>query len=267
MKKLIEIFFLFEFICFTACFNDNAHKPMLTTETKNANDTIRRRITQFEEHFNSKLSENWMIQRYSFPENGCEMLDSQVLVKNSVLTLVIELNKKNKAKPYKGGEISLALPFLYGHFKVRMKNEIAPGTVSSFFIMNKWQPENWEHKEIDIEFLGKNKSAVQFNVHHFKNGGKNHVENLHLHQLGFDSSKDFHEYSIEWTKDSISWYVDGKWAYSEKRILIDEEMYIRLNHWAGALDNNFITNWLGKVDTSKLPSRVYYDYIKYEPLK
>jgi beta-glucanase (GH16 family) len=78
---------------------------------------------------------------------------------------------------------------------------------------------------------------------------------------------DYHDYSVEWTKDSISWFVDYKWAYTEKRMLIDEPMYIRLNHWAAAIvNNNFIYNWLGPVDVKKLPSTVYYDFIKYTPM-
>jgi beta-glucanase (GH16 family) len=223
---------------------------------------------EFEDHFNAALEKNWRVQRYSFPENGCEMTDSQILVKKSILTLTVELNKTNNIKPYKGGEISSVVPFLYGLFSVRMKNQIAPGTVSSFFIMNKWQPKNWEHKEIDIEFLGENTTEVQFTVHHFKEGGKKHVYYAYTYKLGFNSSDYYHDYSILWNKNSISWFVDGKQVYIEKRILFEEAMYIRLNHWAAApFNNNLMLNWMGPIDTSKLPSRVYYDYVKYVPLK
>ena len=159
MKKLVGIFFLCGFIFVVVYFNGNIKKHLPPIEN---NDTLKRSVkkTKLEEHFFSKLSDTWEIHRYSFPENGCEMMDSQVSINKSKLVLSVELNRKNASKPYKGGEISSVIPFLYGQFSVRMKNKIAPGTVSSFFIMNKWQPENWEQKEIDIEFLGKNTKTV-----------------------------------------------------------------------------------------------------------
>jgi endo-1,3-1,4-beta-glycanase ExoK len=258
------VLFGFGMLYITSCVNSGNNSQSLP---KDPGDTIHQMQTKYEEDFNAGLSNHWVIQDYSFPESGCEMLDSQVTVKHSILTLEFDLNTKGKEKPYKSGEVSLIYPFLYGRFTVCLKNQIAPGTVSSFFIMNKWQPENWEHKEIDIEFLGKHKRAVQFNVHHFKNGGREHVDNPYLYQLGFDSSDGYHEYTIEWRKDSISFFVDGKLAHTEKRILIDEQMYIRMNHWATTSNFKLLINWMGHLDTTKLPSKINYDYIRYTPLK
>ena len=134
--------------------------------------------------------------------------------------------------------------------------------------MNKWQPKDWEHKEIDIEFLGKDTRSVQFTVHHFKDKGKNHVYKKYTYNLGFDSSEGFHDYMICWSKDSISWFVDDKWVHSEKDILIDEKMYVRMNHWAAdPSDKTGIKEWLGPVDLSCLPSKVYYDYFSYKPIR
>jgi endo-1,3-1,4-beta-glycanase ExoK len=267
VKKLTGVIFFFGFICLGACFNENSNQNQTSTEEIDDAIIFTVHIAKFEELFSSKLTKVWKIRRHSFPGNGCDMLDSQVIIKNSNLVLLVELNEKYKEKPYKGGEISCVFPFLYGQFSVRMKNEIAPGTVSSFFIMNKWRPENWEQKEIDIEFLGKNTRAVQFTVHHFMEEGKKHLFYEHTHKLNFDSSDDFHEYSILWTRDSISWLIDGKWVYSEKRILLDEEMYIRMNHWAAdTINNNGFIKWLGLIDTINLPSKVFYDYVKYSPL-
>lgn len=222
-----------------------------------------KQISCFEEHFTKAISNYWDIQRFSFPENGCIMKDSQISVHNSVLTITVRANEKQEVKPYEGGEISSKSSFLYGKFSVRMKNPIAPGTVSSFFLMNQWRTVNWEHKEIDIEFLGKNTCAVQFTVHDYKDGGKKHIYNKFTYPLGFDSSTDFHLYSIIWSKDSISWLVDEKLAHTEKEILIIEPMNIRLNHWAANPADVNCVNWLGSIDRNKLPSRVYYDYIQY----
>jgi endo-1,3-1,4-beta-glycanase ExoK len=268
VKKLAGLLALFACIYLvTFCRNNGCKQTLAKEDSKKDTSKTPLRTTEFEEHFKTNKLKNWEIQRYSFSENGCEMQDSQVTIDNSSLTLTVELNDKNKSKPFKGGEISSLSPFLYGKFTVRLKNNIAPGTVSSFFLMNKWQPLNWEHKEIDIEFLGKNSKEVQFTVHHFKNKGNKHELKAHTYLLGFDSTNDFHEYSILWEKEKISWLIDGKLVYSENNILIDEEMYVRLNHWACNPSNKETLNWMGKIDTLKFPSKVYYDYIRYIPTK
>lgn len=215
----------------------------------------------FEEKFDSVDPEIWEYQLYSFEENGCRMTRSQVLCLNSVLTIVADFNPTLENKKYIGGEIATIQAFRYGSFTVRMKNDIAPGSVSAFFLMNKWKPEHWEHKEIDIEFLGKDLTKVQLTVHHFTEGGKKHITYPHLHDLGFDSSKDFHDYTIVWHPDSISWLVDHKWVHSEKRLLFNEEMNIRINHYIGEMRLESIRFWLGPVNETKLPSKVHYDNI------
>src|ERR1035437_9989673 len=118
---------LFTFMALIFSCNDNLNKKVSVNTSDSLNDTMKSQVQrkEFEDHFNAALEKNWRVQRYSFPENGCEMTDSQILVKKSILTLTVELNKTNNIKPYKGGEISSVVPFLYGLFSVRMKNQIA----------------------------------------------------------------------------------------------------------------------------------------------
>jgi beta-glucanase (GH16 family) len=221
----------------------------------------------FEENFERNILQNWSIQKYTFPENGCDMIDSQIELNNSQLVITVVPSSKSRGKPFKGGEISSNYLFLYGKFHVKMKNQIAEGTVSSFFLMNKWQSINWEHKEIDIEFLGKDLNSVQFTVHFFEDRGRKHKFKQYTHNLEFNSSESYHDYGIIWTKDSITWLVDNKPIYTEKDILIFEPMDIRMNHWAALpYNNDSIINWMGKVNNKQLPSKVYYEYVKYYPL-
>ncbi|MBN1181178.1 MAG: family 16 glycosylhydrolase [Bacteroidales bacterium] len=224
-------------------------------------------MNSFIENFGNSSLNNWTIQKYSFQENGCDMSDSQIELNNSKLVITVDHNTKKKGKPFIGGEIGSRYSFLYGKFQVSMKNNIAKGTVSSFFLMNKWHPNDWEHKEIDMEFLGKDLNAVQFTVHYFEKGGRIHNYKKYTHNLEFNSAEDYHIYGILWTKDSITWLVDNKPVHTENEILINEPMNIRMNHWAALpYNNDSIINWMGKVDKSKLPSQVFYDYVEYFPL-
>ncbi len=224
------------------------------------------RSGEFFENFDTLDTRIWEYQLFSFLGNGCRMTSSQVLCEKSAVTLTVDFNDKIEDKKYLGGEISTLQKFKYGTFSVRMKNEIAPGCVSAFFLMNKWQPKNWEHKEIDIEFLGKDLTKVQFTIHHFAEEGKKHIVYAYVHKLGFDSSKEYHNYAIVWHPDSISWFVDTKFVHVEKRLLLDEEMNIRINQYTGEADPNGILEWLGPLDKDKLPSHVHYDSIFYKPL-
>lgn len=227
----------------------------------------------FHEDFETLHSDRWTINEFTFPDCGSEMRREAVATDNSKLVIAVDVkdtvaNTNSDASVTKrtlqGGEVGSVDFFGYGKFTVRMRNQIKPGTVSSFFLMNEWKEKDWEHKEIDIEFLGKNPSVVQFTVHHYANGGTDHVQYQHLHQLGFDSSEDFHEYSIIWMKDSILWLVDDTVVHQETRIVPDVKLQIRMNHWSSNPEVPWTIDWLGSVDKNALPSVVYYDWVKYE---
>ncbi|OEL37530.1 hypothetical protein BAE44_0001454 [Dichanthelium oligosanthes] len=66
--------------------------------------------------------------------------------------------------------------------------------------------------EIDFEFLGHDKRAVQTNYHVEGGGGREQI-----HKLPFDSSDDFHHYAIAWDDKAIEWRVDGELIRREER--------------------------------------------------
>jgi beta-glucanase (GH16 family) len=139
---------------------------------------------------------------------------------------------------------------------------------SGFFIMSPWQAKGWRHQEVDFEFLGKNPSQVQLNVHKYidhegtpENGG----QLPKLIDLGFDSTKAFHTYCVEWLKDRLNFYVDGKLVRSESRNLPDQELNLRLESFIVNQDNGWGPGWAGTFDPKTLPASVQYDWVKYEP--
>ncbi|RLN38813.1 xyloglucan endotransglucosylase/hydrolase protein 24-like [Panicum miliaceum] len=66
--------------------------------------------------------------------------------------------------------------------------------------------------EIDFEFLGHDKRAVQTNYQVQGGGGREQI-----HPLPFDSSDDFHHYAIAWDAKAIEWRVDGELIRREER--------------------------------------------------
>ncbi|KAL6660287.1 hypothetical protein ACP70R_002409 [Stipagrostis hirtigluma subsp. patula] len=69
-----------------------------------------------------------------------------------------------------------------------------------------------DQDEIDFEFLGCDKRAVQTNYHVAGEGGREQI-----HPLPFDSSDGFHHYAISWGADAIEWRVDGELIRREER--------------------------------------------------
>ena len=156
---------------------------------------------------------------------------------------------------YAGGEISTSQKYGYGLYEVRMKPAKNPGIVSSFFTYTgPSYGTQWD--EIDIEFLGKDTTKVQFN--YYTNGVGNHE---YIYSLGFDASKDFHTYAFDWKPDSITWYVDGKAVYTAKSNIPLTPGKIMMNIWPGTSEVN---DWLG-VYNGATNLNAYYDWVKFTP--
>ncbi len=144
-----------------------------------------------------------------------------------------------------GAEYQSYVTYGYGYYSVRMKAIKREGVVSSFFTYTR----NPQWDEIDIEFLGKDTTKVQFN--YFTNGVGNHE---YLYDLGFDASAGFHEYGFKWEKDKITWYVDGKGVYCAAASIPSHGGRIMINAWNGKSEGeNSVGNWLGVFDKNTFP--------------
>ena len=177
---------------------------------------------------------------------NCSFSNRNVKIDGGKLSLI--LSESNGS--YAGAEYRTTARFGFGFYSVKMKPVSCSGVISSFFI---YTNRPWD--EIDIEFLGDDTTRVQFN--YFHNGKGNHE---YVYDLGFDASKDFHEYSFLWLPDSITWFVDGKPVYRAVEDIPQQAGHIMVNLWNVA-DN--MSNWAGKFDPSSLPHSSEYLWIAY----
>ena len=166
--------------------------------------------------------------------------------------------KTASGDPYVSAEMRSVSDFQYGFFGTYMKPSSVNGTASTFFLYS----DN-PHDEIDIEFLGKDTTKVQFN--YFKNdvGG-----NEYWYDLGFDASEEYHHYGFYWGQKEICWYVDFKPVY---RLVGDNcpssKCKLMCNHWAGNTTDSGIIAWMGKVNESDCPSFSTYKNIEIADLE
>ena len=183
---------------------------------------------------------------------------ANVTFENERMQLMIDNDTKPKnGIPYSGGEVRSKDFYGYGKYEVSMKAVKNDGIVNSFFTYTGPTDKNpWD--EIDIEFLGKDTTKVQFN--YFTNGRGNHE---YIHDLGFDAAEDFHVYGFEWYEDKIIWYVDGEAVHTATMNIPSTKGKIMMNAWCGT----GVDDWLKAFDDSNLPIAAEYEWVKYTPFE
>lgn len=180
---------------------------------------------------------------------NCNWRANNVNFSSGVMNLT--LNKDSGSKPYSGGEYRSSNTYGYGLYQVNMKPAKNTGIVSSFFT---YTDSPWD--EIDIEFLGKDTTKVQFN--YFTNGVGNHE---HIYNLGFDASTSYHTYAFNWQKTYIAWLVDGKEVYRATSSIPSHPGKIMMNLWPGT----GVDSWLGAYN-GVTPLNAYYDWVSYDQM-
>lgn len=150
---------------------------------------------------------------------------------------------------YYGAEYRSNDRYSYGYYSVSMKAAKGSGIVSSFFV---YTGDPWD--EIDIEFLGKDTTKVQFN--YFTGGVGGHE---YVYDLGFDAAEEFHEYGFLWEPDRITWFVDGVEVYRAEVDIPSHPAQIMMNVW----NARNADDWTGKLDETALPTSAEYRWIDY----
>lgn len=182
--------------------------------------------------------------------------DGQAVV--SIVEPTDEEKTSMEAQPSKpewiGSELRSKDYFHYGFYGVSMKPCKQVGVATTFFTYTGPSDNNNPWDEIDIEFLGKDTTKVQFNYYVDGKGGHEY-----MYDLGFDASEDFHDYGFYWGEDSIVWYVDGEPVYmvteEENGELPSTPGKIMMNFWAG--DASAVL-WMGGFDGPNESTKGYY---------
>lgn len=166
--------------------------------------------------------------------------------------LSIRNDNLGSATRWSGAEYRSNEFFHYGLYEVRMKPIKNDGVVSSLFTYTGPVDGNpWD--EIDIEFLGKDTTKVQFN--YYTNGVGNHE---YVYDLGFDAATSFHTYGFEWQPDYITWYVDGCAVYTATENIPSNPGKIMMNVWPGTGVDSWLNPFNGVV-----PLSAEYEKFKY----
>ncbi len=206
----------------------------------------------FSENFDNNTGLNWYAENHSFENNLAYFDEQNAQVHQQQLILKLAKQHKN-GKDYTGAEWRSKKMFHYGRFEAEIKTSSALGCITAFFL---YRPKAEKNTEIDVEFSGKYPHVLTINnwVDH-----RSHDKDL---ELGFDSSKDFHRYVINWLPNKISWEVDGVTVYETKKAIPQKPMQVIFNLWVTKSEK-----WAGSIKSAKLPTFAYVKSFTYHPLK
>lgn len=225
-------------------------------EQLNSNDTDWELIWNDEFNNDCLDEDKWTIEDWAAIKNNELQYYSpnNVKVEDGVLKL-ISREERYKGRDYTSGAVHTKDKFelLYGKVEIRAKLPAGQGLFPAFWMMTN-QEDSWL-PEIDImEMLGHKPNEIWMVVHWLDEEGKLTSDSHSF--IGPDYSQEFHTFSIEWTPDSIAWFIDGVERYRTNVFVPRENMYLYLNTAIGG-------NWPGSPDrTTEFPAAFEIDYVR-----
>jgi len=204
-------------------------------------------ILVWQDEFESNYldTDNWNIENWAAEKNNELQYYSpnNVKVEDGLLKLISK-NEKFKGKDYTSGAVYTKgkISFLYGKVEMRAKLPAGQGIFPAFWMMpdeeDTWLPE------IDImEMLGHAPNEIWMVSHWLDKKGT--LKSDFNTYNGPDFSESFHTFSIEWTPDSITWFIDDIERFQSSRFIPSEKMYLYINtaiggNWPKAPDHSTI---------------------------
>lgn len=177
-----------------------------------------------------------------------------------------QVNQKEAKPTYACGGIDSMnkFTFQYGYVEVRAKFDNVQGTWPAIWLMPK-NGAGWpKYGEIDIMEHLNTENGVHQTIHY---PGNNEQATSQTKNTPFDKNA-WHTYGVEWTKDSITFYLDGKttkimnnnssnWPFGKEEnefyIIIDQQIGGKWVESTGPIDQNTL---------KKKGAAMYIDYVK-----
>ena len=156
---------------------------------------------------------------------------------------------------YLSGEVRSQEWFTYGKFVARMQNPGKMGTVQSFFT---YTAQDWPHgwNEIDVELVPSvTDNPFSMNII-WRDGAQDHD-----YATGFHPGIDWFTYTVEWTPNYVSWYVNDrlvrKTEGTEAVHFLNMPTQLMMNFWTPCW-----SPWNDYFDDAEMPWYAKYDFVE-----
>lgn len=193
------------------------------------------------------------LEREENPNRELQFYTPQnVIVADDHVKLIAKKEQKG-SKFYTSGQIETKgkFSFLYGRVEIRMKYPKGKGMFPALWLL----PVRTESglPEVDImEAIGQEPFRIHMTNHWMEDGRKR------LATLYYDTSRpsEFHTYALEWEKEELRWYIDGKLRRKTKKGVSQQRMYLIMNLAVGGI-------WPGPPNRqTPFPAEMIIDYVK-----
>jgi endo-1,3-1,4-beta-glycanase ExoK len=191
---------------------------------------------------------------------SCEWRREALSVHHSNMLLLTLSDKGGKVRPIGCPGIQYKKATGFGRYETRMRTAAGSGLNTAFFTYAGPPNQGPVHDEIDMEFMGKQTDTVDITV--WTNDKPSPPLALRV-PLGYDASKDFHNYAIEWLPDAVRFYADDKLIYETKKgdPIPSHPSYLYFTLWSGAKAEDA---WMGHF-TYTGPATAEVAWAKYTP--
>lgn len=160
-------------------------------------------------------------------------------------------------RPYRSGAFASARSFEHGRFEAEMRAARGSGLITGFFLHRECP-----RQEIDIELPGGNPRHMLVNVY-FNPGnegaamGFGYRGSPYRVDLSFDTSQDYHLYTIDWRPDAIIWSIDQRIVHQraswDPTPIPHLPMRLHGNLWAPRSEE-----LAGRIDIASLPAEAHF---------
>lgn len=213
------------------------------------------------------------VGNHQWPNNELQAYTNKIenaYVKNGKLT-ICSLNKKDGERKFTSAKIntSKSACLQYGYFEVKAKFPVGPGSWPAIWLMPVDKSDHWPAcGEIDLaEHIGRKPESVLFSLHSKRHNHQRHDTVQYTTSVKFDKNffDDFHIFSMEWTKDYVEYFIDGKsYCRYNKNDDLEEQGY---DSWPFDKPYYLILNTAvggglgGPIDISYLPYKFEIEYV------
>lgn len=173
-----------------------------------------------------------------------------VTLEDGRITIITKKEKKED-KNYTSGMVVSKYAYMYGYFSFRIKISEGKGLFPAIWLL---PAEDKKLPEIDIfEMIGSHPTEF-YGVLHYGSTARPKREYF----CEKVPRKEYYEVGLKWTKDELSWYIDGRRVFRTNKGIPNEPMYIIINQAIGG-------NWPGNPDDTRLPATFVVEPITLEP--
>jgi GR25 family glycosyltransferase involved in LPS biosynthesis len=208
------------------------------------------RITDRLEHLDTR---RWLLRSDTFTDNLALFRPSNIEFRSGIGAVFSIKKEPLGVRNYSAASLCSLDQYLFGKFEATIQASNVPGVVTGIFLHR-----NSPRQEIDIEIAGNRPDRLLVNV--FYNPGDEGANFDYGYrgaptyiELGFDASKTYHRFAMEWSPHEIRWLVDDKLVH--RRVIWDPTpipnlpMTFHVNSWLTRS-----TQLAGRINNGRLPA-------------